>query len=144
MSDWMVRYKLTGSIPCVQGTSGIEILPCAVEAPGELVIVKQTFDGFYRPELQDHLERTGKRFVLVAGLITSACVLFTATSASQRGFLTTVVEDCCADERSAHEQTLERYQFIFGRTTVERIPGCHAEWQAALDELDRMNANAKA
>ena len=143
MSDWMVKYKLRGSIPCVQGTPGTETLPFALEAPGEVVIVKQTFDGFCRPELLEHLKRSGKRFVLVAGLVTSTCVLFTATSAAQRGFLTTVVEDCCADEPSAHEQTLDRYQFIFDRTTVERIPGRHAEWQAALDELERLKANSR-
>jgi nicotinamidase-related amidase len=141
-SDWMVKYRLRGSIPCVQGTPGTETLPFALEAPGEVVIVKQTFDGFHNPVLLDHLERTGKRFVLAAGLVTSTCVLFTVTSAAQLGFLTAVVEDCCADEQSAHEQTLERYQFIFGRTTVERIPGCYAEWQAALDALDESKASA--
>jgi nicotinamidase-related amidase len=135
-SDWMVRYKLRGRIPCVQGTPGHETLPFAREAPGETVIVKQAFDGFHNPQLSAHLQKAGKRFVLAAGLITSTCVLFTVTSAAQRGFLAAVVEDCCADEPSAHEQTLDRYQFIFDRTTVERIPDCYAEWQAALAQLD--------
>ena len=136
MSDWMVRYKLRGRIPCVQGTPGCDTLPFAQEMPGEVVIVKQTFDGFHSQQLVQHLEQSGKRFVLAAGLITSTCVLFTATSAAQRGLLTAVVEDCCADEPSAHEQTLERYQFIFDRTTVADIADRHVEWQAELTELD--------
>ena len=41
-SDWMVRYKLRGHIPCVQGMPGYETLPFALEAPGEVVIVKLT------------------------------------------------------------------------------------------------------
>lgn len=143
-SDWMVRYKLQGRIPCVQGTPGCDTLPFAREAPGEAVIVKQTFDGFHNPQLLKHLEQTGKRFVLAAGLITSTCVLFTATSAAQLGFLTAVVEDCCADEPSAHEQTLERYQFIFDRTTVVRILDCYAEWQADLREVDPLKADGRA
>jgi nicotinamidase-related amidase len=141
-SDWMVRYKLRGRIPCVQGTSGIETLPFALAAPGEAVIVKQTFDGFHCPQLAEHLEQAGKRFVLIAGLVTSTCVLFTAASAAQRGFLVAVVQDCCADEPSAHEQTLDRYQFIFDRTVVERIPDCYVEWRAALDRLDDLKADA--
>jgi nicotinamidase-related amidase len=140
-SDWMVRYMLRGRIPCVQGTPGYDTLPFAQEAPREVVIVKQTFDGFHSPQLLKHLEQKRKRFVLAAGLITSTCVLFTATSAAQHGFLVAVVEDCCADEPSAHEQTLERYQFIFDRTTVERIPDCYVEWQAALAELDALKAD---
>ena len=47
MSDWMLRYRLRGRIPCVEGTEGVETLPFATEKSGEVVIVKQTFDGFH-------------------------------------------------------------------------------------------------
>ncbi len=134
-SDWMERYKLLGRIPCMQGTTGIETLPCAVEMPTEVVIFKQTFDGFQNPQLLQHLRQTGKRFLLVAGLITSTCVLFTATSAAQSGFLVAVVDDCCADEPTAHAHTLSRYRFIFDRTTVDFITDNHGEWLAALQQL---------
>jgi len=135
MSDWMVRYRLRGRIPCVRGTPGAETLPFAAETPGEVVLVKQTFNGFHNPQLATLLRQKGKRFLLVAGLVTSTCVLFTAASAAQLGFLTAVVDDCCADEPSAHEQTLGRYQFIFYRTTLARIPAAYAEWRASLDLL---------
>jgi nicotinamidase-related amidase len=140
MSDWMLRYKLRGYIPCVQGTPGAETLPFAREAPGETVILKHSFDGFHNPQLLAHLQAEGKRFILVAGLVTSTCVLFTTTSAAQRGFLAAVVEDCCADEPGAHEGTLERYQFIFERATLARIPDAYARWRASLAELDRLAA----
>jgi nicotinamidase-related amidase len=135
-ADWMVRYRLRGRIPCVEGTPGVETLPFAREDPGETVIIKHAFDGFQEPGLLQHLRQSGKRFVLAAGLVTSTCVLFTTVSAAQNGFLTAVLEDCCADEPSAHQQTLERYHFIFDRTTVEHIVDRHAEWSAALDRLD--------
>ena len=137
-SDWMVRYKFRGHIPCVQGTPGVETLPFALEAPGEVVIVKHSFDGFHNPQLLAYLQSKGKRFLLAAGLVTSTCVLFTAVSAAQHGFLAAVVEDCCADEPTLHQQTLDRYQFIFERTTVERIPDCFPEWQAAMEALDEL------
>ncbi len=136
MSDWMPVYRLRGHIPCVQGTAGVETLPFALNKPGEMVIIKQTFDGFHKPELLRYLQQKGKRFVLTAGLVTSVCVLLTTASATQNGFLTAVVEDCCADRPEVHEQTLDTYQFIFQRTTLDLIPEHHPEWLAALKELN--------
>ena len=135
MSDWMPRYRLRGRIPCVEGTEGAETLSFAAERPGEVVIVKQAFDGFHNPNLLPYLRRKGKQFLLTAGLITSVCVLLTTASAAQLGFLTAVVEDCCADERFAHEHTLDRYQFIFDRTTTDAICKDHSQWLAALEKL---------
>ena len=138
MSDWMPKYKLRGRIPCVQGTTGEEPLPFAVESPGETVILKQTFDGFHSPELLQCLHQRSKRFVLTAGLLTSTCVLFTTASAMQKGFLAAVVEDCCADEPNAHQQTLDRYTFIFERTIVDGIRAHYPEWLAALKKIDEV------
>jgi nicotinamidase-related amidase len=142
MSDWMPTYRLKGSIPCVEGTLGVETLPFALEKPGETIIVKQTFDGFHKPELLRYLRECEKQLVLTAGLLTSKCVLFTAVSAVQHGFVAAVVEDCCADEPDAHQQTLDRYEFIFERTTVDRIPDQHSAWAAALSQLDRLESVA--
>jgi nicotinamidase-related amidase len=132
MSDWMVRYKLQGRIPCVRGTAGVEVLPFALHEPGETVIVKKTFDGFHNPELPSYLRQKEKRFVLTAGLVTSVCVLFTTVSAAQSGLLVAVVEDCCADHPQRHEQTLETYQFIFGRTRVDLLSEQYPEWLAVI------------
>ncbi len=135
-SDWMPRYKLRGRIPCVEGTPGIETVPFALELPGEKVIAKHTFDGFHSPPLLPYLRERGRRFVLTAGLMTSTCVLLTTASAMQLGFLAAVVEDCCADHPDAHGHTLDWYQFMFDRTTVQEIPGRYEEWQVALRELE--------
>lgn len=141
-SDWMLRYRLLARIPCISGTDGVEVLPFALDEPGEQVIVKQTFDGFHNPQLLDCLLRGGKRFVLTAGLVTSVCVLLTTASAAQQGFLTAVVEDCCADHPQKHEQMLETYQFIFERTDLAGIRGRYPEWLAALRELDTLRSAA--
>lgn len=135
-SDWMPRYKLRGRIPCVQGTAGVETLPFARDHPGETVIIKQTFDGFHSPELLRYLRRRGKRFVLTAGLVTSVCVFLTTASAAQNGFLSAVVEDCCADRPGVHAQTLDTYQFIFERATLDLMPELYPQWLAELKELD--------
>ena len=143
MSDWMVKYALRGRIPCIAGTPGIETMPFALEEPGEAVFVKQTFDGFVNTGLLEYLRGQGKRFLLTAGLVTSTCVLFTTVSGAQSGFLAAVIDDCCADEPLAHQQTLDRYQFIFDRTTVETIPDRHGEWLAELEKLDELRAGTQ-
>lgn len=134
-SDWMAKYKLLDRIPCIEGTAGAEVFPFAEDAPGEKVIIKRTFDGFHNPELQSYLLENKKRFILAAGLVTSVCVFLTAANAAQRGYLVGMVEDCCGDEPEAHRHTLERYPFIFCRTTVDQISSNRERWMADLDSL---------
>lgn len=135
MSDWMPRYRLRKRIPCVEGTEGSEVLPFALQLPGEKIFTKQTFDGFHHPTLVSYLQDQHKRFLLIAGLVTSTCVLFTAASATQLGFLTAVIRDCCADEPSIHSTTLERYQFIFDPVKSDQILEFVPDWKEMLRDL---------
>lgn len=135
-SDWMVRYRLRGRIPCIRGTRGAEVLPFAQERPGETVILKHSFDAFLAPDLLPHLLQRQKRFVLAAGLVTSTCVFLSVASAMQRGFLTALVEDCCADDPAEHEQILETYPFIFSRVLHTQLADQHAQWLADLNQLN--------
>jgi nicotinamidase-related amidase len=131
-SDWMVKYLFRDGIPCVEGTPGESVFPCASEVPAEPVFYKQTFDGFLNPDLHNHLQVNGKRFLLVAGLVTSVCVLLTSAAAAQRGYLVAVVEDCCADQPEAHRHTLSRYPFVFDRVNATEIVSSLEQWQSLL------------
>jgi len=135
MSDWMPRYRIRKRIPCVEGTEGIEVLPFAIEVPGEEIFIKQTFDGFHNPSLIDYLHNQQKRFLMIAGLVTSTCVLFTASSATQLGFLSAVISDCCADEPTIHNTVLERYQFIFYPIRSAEILDYVPKWNKTLRDL---------
>jgi len=55
------------------------------DLPGEKVIHKSTFDGFMNTELHDYLQSKGITTVVTAGLIATACVLFTTGGAFFRG-----------------------------------------------------------
>jgi nicotinamidase-related amidase len=138
-SDWMPMYRLRVPVshhPCVAGQEGEKPLSFAAREPGELVVFKQTFDALHTPNLVPYLRENDKRVLLVAGLLTSVCVLFTAASAAQLGFLAAVVEDCCADRPEKHEGTLDEYQFMFDRTTTDAIREQHFNWLEALAKLD--------
>ena len=135
MSDWMPRYRIRKRIPCVEGTEGSEVLPFAIGLPGEKIFTKQTFDGFHNPSLISYLQDQKKRFLLIAGLVTSTCVLFTASSATQLGFLSAVISDCCADEPTIHSTILERYQFIFDQIISDQILELIPEWNKTMRDL---------
>jgi len=144
-SDWMLMYRLRVPVshhPCVAGQEGEEPVSFAAREPGELVVFKQTFDALHTPNLVPYLRENDKRVILVAGLLTSVCVLFTAASAAQLGFLAAVVEDCCADSPDKHERTLDEYQFMFDRTTTDAIREQHSNWLAVLAELDGHGVSA--
>ena len=135
MSDWMPRYRIRKRIPCIEGTEGSKVLPFANEFPGEKIFTKQTFDGFHNPSLIDYLQNQQKRFLLIAGLVTSTCVLFTASSATQLGFLSAIISDCCADEPTIHSTILERYQFIFDQIKSDEILTLVPEWNETMRDL---------
>ncbi|HEY9666194.1 MAG TPA: hypothetical protein V6C91_05280 [Coleofasciculaceae cyanobacterium] len=48
----------------MRGTKGATVLSVAQEQAEEMVIEKQTQDGFRHPQLLDYLHARGKRFVL--------------------------------------------------------------------------------
>jgi len=134
-SDWMARYRLRGRIPCIEGTAGVEPLPFAAALPGEPVVTKHTFDAFLGTELDELLASRGIRGVLIAGLVTSTCVLFTASTATQRGYLVSVVADCCADREDVHHATLAAYPFVFDTVHSSEIASRREAWDADLDRM---------
>lgn len=137
--DWIPRYRLRNWIPCIDGSPGVETLPFATELPGEPVVTRQSFDGFLGTDLDEVLARRGIRGLLVAGLVTSTCVLFTAATATQRGYLASVVADCCSDREEAHRATLATYPFVFATLRSDQIAERRDGWDADLDRMDTMD-----
>jgi nicotinamidase-related amidase len=134
--DWPPFEKLGEPINCLEDSSEREPTDFARDLPGEAVIYKHALDGFVGPELHAHLAAAGKKFVLVSGLITSVCVLLTAVSATQRGYLTAIVEDCCADDSEPHRFALAHFdRFGFVRTRLDAIVGELPRWRGWLDQL---------
>ena len=110
-SDWMLFYRPEGrgQTPCLVGTEGAEFTEFAEPLKGEKIVKKQTFDAFVGTDLEDYLQSNGIKAILIAGLETSVCVLFTANSAYLRKYLPLVVSDACADNEKRHETAIEMY-----------------------------------
>jgi nicotinamidase-related amidase len=110
-SDWMLFYGShgRGDIPCIAGSPGVAVEEFAAPIDGEPIVHKHTFDGFLNTDLERVLRERNIEAVLVAGLVTSVCVLFTAASAYQRKIVPLVVTDACADTPEKHEATVRTY-----------------------------------
>lgn len=134
-SDWMARYRLRGRIPCIEGTPGVKTLPFATERPDEPVIIKHSFDGFLNTELHDVLAARGITGLMIAGLVTSTCVLFTAATATQLGYHVSVLTDCCSDDAAAHAVTLAAYPFVFDTVASTGIVERRQRWDTELDTM---------
>lgn len=119
-SDWMLFYRPAGrgNVPCLADTAGAQFTDFAMPQPGEIVVRKQGFDGFAATSLEQILHERDIQTVLIAGLETSICVLFTATSAYLRRIVPLVVTDACGDEPARHEATLQMYANLSFKTVT--------------------------
>lgn len=137
MSDWPSYFKLRGKIPCIRGTSGEAVRSFAQEAPGETVIYKHSLDGFLDTDLSDYLEQHHKKHLLIAGTDTGICVISTCFSAFQKGYLLTLLEDCCAGEINSHRFITRSYNgFIFETLSFKNIVENYSFWMERLKTLE--------
>ena len=86
---------------------------CAKQA--EKIIIKTSFDAFMNTELNEYLTQIGAKKIVVCGLLTSVCVLFTVHSAFARGYEVLLYEPGCADrDKNTHNTILKIYNgYIF-------------------------------
>ncbi|PSP66365.1 cysteine hydrolase [Halobacteriales archaeon QH_6_68_27] len=84
----------------------------------DLVVVKHTYDAFYRTQLEGWLESHGIDDLVICGTLANVCVLHTASSAGLRDFRPVLLEDavgCIEDDH--REYALEHADFLFGEVT---------------------------
>jgi nicotinamidase-related amidase len=70
----------------LRGTWGWQIVEELAPRPGERVIEKLRYDGFFGTPLDHELRLAGIRTVIVCGTVANICVLHTAGSAALRGY----------------------------------------------------------
>ncbi|WP_296268703.1 cysteine hydrolase family protein [Pseudomonas sp. UBA6562] len=100
----LVQHLSPGSTGLLAtGSQGARIEPSILDAAGEApVVVKQVADAFQETDLASHLD--GVETLLIGGMMTQNCVVFTAMSGTARAFDVIVVEDLCAAPTEAVHQ----------------------------------------
>jgi ureidoacrylate peracid hydrolase len=104
----------------IRDTWNTEILPELKPQPGDVVLYKHRFSGFYETELDATLKRRGIKYLVVTGCTTSVCVESTVRDAMFRDYSCVALSDCMAEPigyglvRSNHEASLLTMQRLFG------------------------------
>jgi biuret amidohydrolase len=105
----------------VRGEVGWDIIPELAPQPGEVIIDKPGNGAFYATDLDHLLRQQGICNVVLCGVTTAVCVHSTLREASDRGYDTLLLEDCCGEsDHRLHLAAIEMVKMeggIFGTVT---------------------------
>ncbi|MBI4783433.1 MAG: cysteine hydrolase [Oscillatoriophycideae cyanobacterium NC_groundwater_1537_Pr4_S-0.65um_50_18] len=94
----------------VRGQPGWDIIPELTPLPGEAVIDKPGNGAFYATDLDHLLKQQGISHVVLCGVTTAVCVHSTLREASDRGYDTLLLEDCCGE--SSYQMHLAAIEMV--------------------------------
>ena len=80
----------------IAGTPGAEVVESLAPRPGDHIVEKTGYSGFFRTRLESLLDEMEIEEVLICGVPTNTSVLYTAVDALQRGLKVIVPETCVA------------------------------------------------
>jgi len=103
----------------VRDTWNTDILETLAPQPGDVIVWKNRYSGFYNTELDSVLKSLNARYLIVTGCTTSVCVESTVRDAAFRDYAPILLEDCSAEPvgyrpRSNHEASLLIIERLFG------------------------------
>ena len=104
----------------IRDTWNTEILPELEPEPGDAIVSKHRFSGFFETSLDATLREMGVSTLVFTGCTTSICVESTLRDAFFRDYRCLLLEDCTAEPtgdiapRSNHEATLLLVEVAFG------------------------------
>jgi ureidoacrylate peracid hydrolase len=119
----------------IRDTWNTGIIDELAPAPGDTVIYKHRYSGFFETSLDDLLQGSGIDTLIFVGATTSVCVESTVRDAMFRDYHCLLIEDCMAEPigadlpRGNHDASLLVLQVLFGSITDS------ASLQAALQIL---------
>ena len=110
----------TPSRVLIRDTWNTDIVPELAPEPGDVVLYKHRYSGFYETDLDDVLKGRAIETLIFTGCTTSVCVESTIRDAMFRDYRCLLLADCTAEPigaglpRSNHEASLLIIQLLFG------------------------------
>jgi ureidoacrylate peracid hydrolase len=121
--DISLDHKISG-IFCPRGSWEAQPIPEVGPVGDEIVIPKTASGVFNATNIEYVLRNLGVEYLVVYGIVTDQCVETAVRDACDRGFLVTLVPDCCAaHEPGNHERTIAAMDGHYARcrSTEEMI-----------------------
>ncbi|MES3516108.1 MAG: cysteine hydrolase [Natronomonas sp.] len=102
----------------IEGSWEAEIVDELDVRDDDHVVVKHTYDAFYRTNLEGYLDTHGIDDLVICGTLANVCVLHTAGSAGLRDYRPVLLEDAVGCIEEAHrEYALDHAEWLFGEVT---------------------------
>lgn len=98
----------------IRDTWNTRNVPELTPEPGDIVVAKHRYSGFFETELDAVLRGLRVTQLLVTGCTTSVCVESTVRDATFRDYTCVVLEDCTAEPLGTHEASLRVIETLFG------------------------------
>ena len=114
---WIERFKDVSieEVPMCVGDSWGADFYVVQPQPGDPVVVKHRYSGFYCTDLDVILRARGIKTLIMAGVATNVCVETTARDGYMRDYHIVFVDDCCGTvSKEDHEATLRNIRNHFG------------------------------
>jgi nicotinamidase/pyrazinamidase len=92
----------------IEGTDGAEVWPSLAPEPGDKVVTKPSYSGFFETELERALDELAVDSLVLTGCATEVQLMSTATDALQRGFAVEIPADCQAGASETSEKLTMR------------------------------------
>ncbi len=106
------EFKLWGK-HCVKGTRGAEVIDELDKKDEDIVVEKTRYSGFFRTNLDEILKAKKINEVVLTGVLTNVCVLYTAADAMFRGYKVIVLENGVASvTKEEHNWALKHMRDI--------------------------------
>lgn len=100
---------------CIIGSEGANICDELMPEGSDLIIPKRRYSGFYGTELDLALRERGIEEIILVGVCTNICVLYTAADACMRNYRVAVVKDGVATfDEAAHKFALNEMEKTLG------------------------------
>jgi len=104
---------------CLAGTHGGKVYPELAPQEGEFVISKRRYSGFYGTDLDLTLRELNVDELVLTGVCTNICVLYTAADARMRHYKVSVLKDGVASfDQRAHQFALQEMEKTLGAKLV--------------------------
>ena len=107
-------------VHCVKGTEEPEVIQELADfVTARNVIAKNRYSGFFNTDLAQRLEQLRPDKLIICGVCTDICVLYTSADARNRDYLVEVPADCVASfDPEAHAWALRHLEKILGARVV--------------------------
>jgi nicotinamidase-related amidase len=118
--QWQSDFKHLVSRCVKDGVCGAPLARELVPQQDDYFVLKPRHSGFFQTPLDLLLQSLHAKKLILCGLTTDSCVLFTANDAYLRGFEIHIPSDCCAAiNKSRHTDALGQMRRTLKANTAE-------------------------